>query len=101
MGLAFVTTNLPTGASRVNRTPNHHNPTCAAGGATRELVKGAPEAVVPLTGAPTPAGLDEAVVSAAERGERVLLLAVREAGGPLPCLGLACLHDCCRYRRTS
>ncbi|MGK4008300.1 cation-transporting P-type ATPase [Sorangium sp. So ce1036] len=67
--------------------------TCAAGGATRELVKGAPEAVVALTGAPAPAGLDEAVASAAERGERVLLLAVREAGGPLTCLGLVCLHD--------
>ncbi|WP_437311859.1 cation-translocating P-type ATPase [Sorangium sp. So ce388] len=61
--------------------------TCAAGGATRDFVKGAPEAVVALTGAPAPAGLDEAVVSAAERGERVLLLAVREAGGPLTCLG--------------
>ncbi|WP_437955617.1 cation-transporting P-type ATPase [Sorangium sp. So ce119] len=67
--------------------------TCAAGSATRELVKGAPEAVVALTGAPAPAGLDEAVVSAAGRGERVLLLAVREAGGPLTCLGLVCLHD--------
>ncbi|WP_437899876.1 cation-translocating P-type ATPase [Sorangium sp. So ce124] len=67
--------------------------TCAEGGATRDFVKGAPEAVVALTGAPAPAGLDEAVVGAAERGERVLLLAVREAGGPLTCLGLACLHD--------
>lgn len=67
--------------------------TCAAGGAARELVKGAPEAVVALTGAPAPAGLDEAVVSAAGRGERALLLAVREPGGPLTCLGLVCLHD--------
>ncbi|AUX37513.1 ATPase [Sorangium cellulosum] len=67
--------------------------TCAAGGATREFVKGAPEAVVALTGAPAPAGLDEAVVSAAARGERVLMLAVRDAGGPLTCLGLVCLHD--------
>ncbi|WP_231865027.1 MULTISPECIES: cation-translocating P-type ATPase [Sorangium] len=67
--------------------------TCAEGGATRDFVKGAPEAVVALSGAPAPAGLDEAVVGAAERGERVLLLAVREAGGPLTCLGLACLHD--------
>lgn len=62
-------------------------------GVARELVKGAPEAVVALTGAPAPAGLDEAVASAAERGERVLLFAAREAGGPLTCIGLVLLHD--------
>jgi len=67
--------------------------TCAEGGATREFVKGAPEAVIALTGVPAPAGLDEAVASAAERGERVLLIAAKEAGGPLTCLGLVCLHD--------
>lgn len=66
---------------------------CVADGITQEFVKGAPEAVVALTGAPAPAGLEEEVVSAAERGERVLVLAAKEAGGPLTCLGLVCLHD--------
>jgi calcium-translocating P-type ATPase len=66
--------------------------TCDVDGAARELVKGAPEAVLALLGVSAPATIDAALAAAAARGERVLLLGSRDADGAR-LAGLARLHD--------
>jgi magnesium-transporting ATPase (P-type) len=67
--------------------------TCAVDGARIQFVKGAPEAVLSLAeAAPSPA-LATALATAAERGERVLLLASGPAEARPAVLGLVRLHD--------
>jgi magnesium-transporting ATPase (P-type) len=66
---------------------------CVFAGGTRQLVKGAPEAIAVLTGAPLPPALAGAIDDAAARGERVLLLAEGPAGEAPAYVGLVRLHD--------
>ncbi|MBI2764804.1 MAG: cation-transporting P-type ATPase [Chloroflexi bacterium] len=57
--------------------------TCSVGGLRRVCVKGAPEAVLPLTGETAlPPDLARGVDEATGRGDRVLLLATAEEGSP-------------------
>ena len=66
---------------------------CAFPGGARQLVKGAPEAVAALVGAPLPAELADAIADAAGRGERVLLLAAGPAETAPEYVGLLRFHD--------
>jgi len=66
---------------------------CAVNGHRQELFKGAPEAVLTALDLAAPAPLQDAITQAAARGERVLLLAMREEGRPARLLGLVRLHD--------
>jgi sodium/potassium-transporting ATPase subunit alpha len=66
---------------------------CALDGRRQELIKGAPEAVLAVVGVEPPPALQTAMAQATARGERVLLLALREEGRPARLLGLVCLHD--------
>jgi calcium-translocating P-type ATPase len=63
-------------------------------GRRRELIKGAPEAVLALSGAPSSGAIRQAILEAAGAGERVLMLAARTAGdGAMTVLGLVEMHD--------
>jgi magnesium-transporting ATPase (P-type) len=66
---------------------------CAFRDGPRQLVKGAPEAVTALVQVPLPSELAAAIRDAAERGERVLLLAEGVASGSPSYVGLLRLHD--------
>lgn len=68
--------------------------TVARDGATLEMIKGAPEAVLELAGAPASAIVRNAIDEATAAGERVLMLAIRRTDGSAPVpLGLIRLHD--------
>lgn len=66
---------------------------CRVNGRRQELLKGAPEAVLAALGVEAPEPVRCAIIRAAARGERVLLLAAREDGQPARVLGLVRLHD--------
>ncbi|HEU4730093.1 MAG TPA: cation-transporting P-type ATPase, partial [Kofleriaceae bacterium] len=66
---------------------------CEFPGGARQLVKGAPEAVAALVGAPLPAELAAAIARAAGHGERVLLLADGPAGASPEYVGVVRFHD--------
>ena len=68
--------------------------TCIVGEAEWTFVKGAPEAVLALTGLErAPDAIAAALAAATERGERVLLLAAGPFEAELAVLGLVLLHD--------
>ena len=68
--------------------------TCSVDGRLRRFVKGAPEAVLALTDeAVLPASIVEGIEQATSRGNRVLLLATGDEGGPLRLAGLVSFHD--------
>ena len=67
--------------------------TCDVEGEELEFIKGAPEAVLELTGAPAPPRIAAALDGAANAGERVLMLASRTPGSPVRPLGIVRLHD--------
>jgi magnesium-transporting ATPase (P-type) len=66
---------------------------CPVDGASWDLVKGAPEAVLALVGRPPTPRLEAALAEAVSQGERVLLLAAGPSGQPPRVVGLARLHD--------
>ena len=80
---------LPFNASR-----RYMSVTCKAGGAERDYIKGAPEAVLALLGSDsTPTAITDAITAATGRGERVILLADAPRGDTPSLLGLVRLHD--------
>jgi calcium-translocating P-type ATPase len=68
--------------------------TCDVGGAERDFIKGAPEAVLALiANGETPAPIAAALAAATQRGERVILLASGPRGQTPAVLGLVRLYD--------
>ncbi len=67
---------------------------CRVGSETRQLVKGAPEAVASLAGLEAlPTELDALLVRFAGQGDRVVLLAEGPTEGPLSVVGMVRLRD--------
>ena len=66
---------------------------CAFPDGARQLLKGAPEAIAAVVGAPIPAELTDAITEATSRGERVLMLAEGPARAPPELVGLVRLQD--------
>ncbi|HEY5476162.1 MAG TPA: cation-transporting P-type ATPase, partial [Tepidiformaceae bacterium] len=67
--------------------------TCERAGVRVDYIKGAPEEVLALTKAKATPALEKAIQEVAERGERVLLLAIVEPGAPPKILGLVRMFD--------
>jgi calcium-translocating P-type ATPase len=67
--------------------------TCIVDGAPHDFIKGAPESVLALCDGETRPQIDSALRQAAERGERVIMLAQRLADQRTQLIGLVRLHD--------